>query len=235
MDALSKLYARLKLVPKKPQPQVVRAPALTGQRAAEQRRSQPHRPRPPVQKVMRPGVAAPAVKLAPPSPVKLKVAVDPHEHAMSLPPQSFLAKCDGCGKDKGNDEQRFCGRGVQRKRISGGANAPRVVPPPASNERATLAEVTAEPQRLFLKECTTVDADSGSKCKLLAPHTGYPCRNERGVIRQGLLPGEVSRREAALLEAAFTNPSENENKRASGTDRHMADRRASAVRKAGAK
>jgi hypothetical protein len=214
-DALSKFYARYGLKPKPAAPastqkQVVRSSATIQPR----KKPAPPRPRatPPAvtrreeaQLARRPAAPPPEnlADFVPTSARAMPVALDPHEVAMSLPAESFLAKCERCGKDKGNDEQsRLCGRCRRSKENDRAFPGVPAVPPPALTERATLADVSAEPPRKFLKECTVVDAESGSKCKLLAPHDPYPCRNERGVIRQALQPGELPRREMAVVMAA---------------------------------
>lgn len=71
------------------------------------------------------------------------------------------------------------------------------------------------PPRLFRKQCTVRDGETGSCCKLLAPHPGTECRTERGPILRALQPGEKPVREQLLLEAAMRGVSESDSVRAS--------------------
>jgi hypothetical protein len=77
------------------------------------------------------------------------------------------------------------------------------------SRRRELAVATAAPQakaRQFQRQCTVRDAATGSCCKLLAPHEGFPHRTERGVFHQQLVEGTTPYLVEQLTNAALSNP-----------------------------
>ena len=137
---------------------------------------------------------------------------------VATPATSLVVHCKGCGK-RTSAECGYCVECGGKRRARREARLSRNAPPPLPQKETSvtpeLAVVDAAPPRLFLKQCTVRDSETGSCCKLLAPHPGTPCRTERGEILRALQPGERPAREQLLLDAAMRSPMESDSVRAS--------------------